>query len=183
MVFLVVMYGHVRAGQYRGRTPKNWYFLTVVLEKTLESPLGSKEIKPMNLKGNQPWILFGRTVAEAPILWHPMQTSDSLEKTLMLGNIEDRRWRWWKRMRWLDDITNTMDMNLGKLQKMRDREPGVWHFIGSQRIGNDWNTEQQQQDKISSNKETQDLQAFFTNRISHFYLGNTLAILCFKFLW
>ena len=54
-----------------GRTPKDWCFLTVVLEKTVESPLESKEIKPINLKGNQSWILFGRTVAEAPIVWAP----------------------------------------------------------------------------------------------------------------
>ena len=54
-----------------GRAPKNWWFQTVMLEKTLESPFGSKEIKPVNPKGNQPWILIGRTDAEAPILWPP----------------------------------------------------------------------------------------------------------------
>ena len=68
--------------------PKNWSFWTVVLKKTLESPLDCKEIKPVNPKGNQHWIFTGRTDAEAPILWPPDVKSDSFEKTLMLGKIE-----------------------------------------------------------------------------------------------
>ena len=71
-----------------GYVPKNWCFWIVVLEKTLESPLDSKVIKPVNPKGNQSWIFIGRTDAEAPILGHLMQRADSLEKTLMLGKIE-----------------------------------------------------------------------------------------------
>ena len=67
--------------------PKNWRFQTVVLEKTLESPLDSKEIKPVNPKGNQPWILIGRTEVEVQILWHLTRRADSLGKTLMLGKI------------------------------------------------------------------------------------------------
>ena len=72
---------------------KNWCFWTVVLEKTLESPLDSKEIKPVNPKGNQSWIFIGRTdaEAEAPILWSLMWRTDSFEKTMMLGKIEGRR--------------------------------------------------------------------------------------------
>ena len=75
--------------------PKNWCFWTVVLEKTLESALDSKEIQPVRPKGNQSWILIGRTDAEAetPIPWHLMQRTDSLEKTLMLGKIEGKRRR------------------------------------------------------------------------------------------
>ena len=80
---------------------KNWYFQTVVLEKTLESPLDSKKIKPVNPKGNQPWIFIGRTDTEVeiPTTLATMQRTDSLEKTLMLGKIEGGRRRGRQRMR------------------------------------------------------------------------------------
>ena len=102
-----------------GWVPKNWCFWTVVLEKTLENPLDCKEIKPVNLKANQHWIFVGRTdtEAEAPILWPSMQRANSLEKTLMLGEIEGRRRRGWQRMTWLDGITSSMNMSLIKLQE------------------------------------------------------------------
>ena len=76
--------------------PQNWCFWIVVLEKTLESPFHCKELKPVNPKGNQPWILIGRTDAEveAPKLWPPMQRDYLLEKTLMLGTMEGRRRGW-----------------------------------------------------------------------------------------
>ena len=89
------------ASQLLGWAPKNWYFWAVVLEKILENPLDSKEIKPVNPKGNQSWIFIGRTGAEveAPILWPPDRKSQFIGKDLMLGRIEERKKRGWQRIR------------------------------------------------------------------------------------
>ena len=126
------------------RQLKNWYFRTMVLEKTLESPLDSKEFKSVNPKGNQSWIFIGKTdaEAEAPKLWPP----DSKSQLIGKDPDEARRRRGQQRMRWLGGITDSMDMSLSKLQEIGKDSLSCCSRRGC-RVGQDWVTSQQQEHK------------------------------------
>ena len=155
MVFPVVRCGCEIWDCEESWVPKNWCFWTVVLENTHESPLDSKEIKPVNSKGNQFWLFLEGLMLKLKLQYfgHLMGRTDSLEKTLMLGKIKGRRRRGRQRMKWLDGIYSMPTQwtwvwaSVGNW--WRTGKPGVLQSVGTQRVRHDWATEQQQQRKKS----------------------------------
>ena len=127
-----------------GRMPKNWFLWTVVLEKTPQSPLNSKEIKPVNLKGNEPWIFPGRTDAEAPVF------CSSDVNSQLIGKVPDAEKDWGQEKRASENKMagwhhwcNEHELGANSRRWWGSGRPGVLQSMRSQRVGYDWATEQQ----------------------------------------
>ena len=135
---------------------KNWCFWTVVLEKTLENPLDSKEIKPVNPKRNQPWLCTGRIDDEATVLWPPGGKSQSLqrpwcwERLKAGGEGDDRGWDGWTA-----SLARWTQVSVSSRRWWRTKEPGVLQSMGLQRVGHDWATDyNNKQDRARKDKQT-----------------------------
>ena len=131
--------------------PKNWCFWTVVLEKTLESPLDCKEIQPVHPKGNQSWMFIGELMLKLKLQYfgHLMQRADTFEKPLMLGKIEGER-RGWQKMRWwMASLTWWTWVWVNSGSWWWTGRPGVLQSMGSQKVGRNWATERNWTDAIS----------------------------------
>ena len=140
--------------------PKNWCFWTVVLEKTLESLLDSKEIQPSILKEISPGCSLEGLMLRLKLqyFWHLMWRADWSEKTLMLGNIEGRKRRGWQRMRWMDGIINSVDMVwVDSRSWWWTRRLGMLWLMGSHRVRHDWATELNLTEQIWSTRSTHPL--------------------------
>ena len=144
MVFPVVMYGCESWTIKKSWAPKNCCFWTVVLEKTFQSPLDCKEIQPVHSEGDQPWDFFGRidAKAETPVLWPPHA------KSWLLGKDSDAGRDWGQEEKgWMASLTRWMWVWVNSGSWWWTGRPGVLRFMGSQRVGHDWVTELNWEDK------------------------------------
>ena len=143
VVFPVVMYKCELACKENWAL-KNWCFWTAKLQKTLESPLDCKEIQPAHPKGSQSWIFIESLILKLKLQYfgHLMWGTDSFEKILMLGKIEGERRREWQKMRWLDGITDAMNMSfISSGSWWQTGKPDMLKSMVLQRVGHDWATE------------------------------------------